>query len=111
MNLSGRSFYYWMNMEKVPVENTLTIVDDVALPMDKIRLRPAVVQRHNGLKDIESALGSPNYPKLRFGVGNNFPKGMQADYVLGKWFKEEESLVLLKIEKWWRQLKALSALV
>lgn len=100
MNLSGRAFYYWMNMEKVQVENTLTIVDDVALPLDKIRLRQGgSAGGHNGLKDIEAALGSPDYPKLRFGVGNNYPKGMQADFVLGKWLKEEEPIVLSKVEK------------
>ena len=100
MNLSGRSFYYWMNVEKVPVENTLTIVDDVALPLDKIRLRPGGSSGgHNGLKDIEQVLGTDNYPKLRFGIGNNYPKGMQADFVLGKWLKEEAPTVLLKIEK------------
>ena len=100
MNLSGRSFYYWMNMEKVSVENTLTIVDDVALPLDKIRLRPSGSSGgHNGLKDIEQVLGTDNYPKLRFGIGNDYPKGMQADFVLGKWLKEEEPAVLLKVEK------------
>lgn len=100
MNLSGRSFFYWMNIEKVAVENTLTIVDDVALPLDKIRLRPGGSSGgHNGLKDIELALGTDNYPKLRFGVGNNYPKGMQADFVLGKWLKEEEPAVLMKVEK------------
>ena len=100
MNLSGRPFLYWMNIEKVPIENTLTIVDDVALPLDKIRLRPAGSSGgHNGLKDIEAVLGTDSYPKLRFGVGNNYPKGMQADFVLGKWLKIEEPTVLLKIEK------------
>src|SRR5437868_8001191 len=98
MNLSGRAFYYWLNMEKIPVENTLTIVDDVALPLEKIRIRAGgSAGGHNGLRDIETALGSPDYPKLRFGIGNNYPKGMQADFVLAKWFKEEEPLVLKKI--------------
>lgn len=100
MNLSGRPFLYWMNMEKVPLENTLTIVDDVALPLDKIRLRPSGSSGgHNGLRDIEAVLGTSEYPKLRFGVGNNFPKGMQANFVLGKWLKAEEPTVQLKIEK------------
>ncbi|HMK03074.1 MAG TPA: aminoacyl-tRNA hydrolase [Ferruginibacter sp.] len=100
MNLSGRPFLYWMNIEKVPLENTLTIVDEVALPLDKIRLRPSgSAGGHNGLKDIEQVLGTDKYPKLRFGTGNNYPKGMQADFVLGKWRKDEEPLVRLKIEK------------
>ncbi len=98
MNLSGRPFLYWMNMEKVSLEHTLTIVDDVALPMDKIRLRPGGSSGgHNGLKDIEAVLGTTEYPKLRFGTGNNYPKGMQADFVLDKWLKQEEPTVLLKI--------------
>ncbi len=100
MNLSGKAFKYWMDKEKMPLENTLTIVDEVALPLDKIRLRPSgSAGGHNGLKDIQNTLGTDNYPKLRFGVGNNYPKGMQADFVLGKWLKAEEPTVLLKIDK------------
>jgi peptidyl-tRNA hydrolase, PTH1 family len=100
MNLSGKAFKYWMDKEKVLLENTLTVVDEVALPLDKIRLRPSgSAGGHNGLKDIQNTLGTDNYPKLRFGVGNNYPKGMQANFVLGKWLKAEEPTVLLKIEK------------
>lgn len=99
MNLSGKAFKYWMDKEKVAVENTLTILDDVALPIEKVRLRPAgSAGGHNGLKSIQEALGTDAYPKLRFGVGNNYPKGMQADFVLGKWLKAEEPIVLRKIE-------------
>lgn len=100
MNLSGKPFFYWMNLEKVLIENTLTIVDDVSLPLDKIRLRPGgSAGGHNGLKDIQNVLGTTEYPKLRFGIGNSYPKGMQADFVLGKWLKAEEPVVLQKIEK------------
>ncbi|MFN8244471.1 MAG: aminoacyl-tRNA hydrolase [Ferruginibacter sp.] len=100
MNQSGRPFLYWMNTGKVPLENTLTIVDDIALPLDKIRIRPGgSAGGHNGLRDIEAVLGTADYPKLRFGIGNNFPKGMQADFVLSKWLKSEEPQVLLKVEK------------
>ena len=100
MNLSGKAFKYWQDKSKVPLENTLTIVDDISLPLDKIRLRPSgSAAGHNGLKDIQQTLGTDNYPKLRFGIGNNYPKGMQADFVLGKWQKAEEPVVLLKIEK------------
>ena len=100
MNLSGRAFKYWQDKEKVPVENTLTVVDDLALSLDKIRLRPGGSDGgHNGLKDIQNILGSDKYPKLRFGIGNNYPKGRQADFVLGKWQKEEIALVQLKIAK------------
>lgn len=100
MNLSGRSFKYWLDKEKVDIENTLTIVDDLALPLDKLRLRKSGSDAgHNGLRDIQLLLGTDAYPKLRFGIGNNFPKGMQVDYVLGKWLKEELPVVKLKIEK------------
>jgi len=100
MNLSGRAFKYWMDKEKVPLENTLTIVDDLALPLDKIRLRAGGSPAgHNGLKDIQLTLGTDQYPKLRFGIGNEYPKGMQADFVLSKWLKIELPTVQLKIDK------------
>ena len=100
MNLSGRAFKYWMEKEKIPVENTLTIVDDLALPLDKLRLRAAGSSAgHNGLKDIEAILGTNAYPKLRFGIGDSFPKGMQADFVLGQWTKSELPVVNYKITK------------
>lgn len=99
MNLSGKAFKYWMDKEKVPLENTLTIVDEVALPLDRLRLRGSGSPGgHNGLKDIQAVLGTENYAKLRFGIGNNYPKGMQADFVLGKWKPEELPLVKKKIE-------------
>lgn len=100
MNASGKAFRYWMDKEKVSLENTLTVLDEVALPLDKLRLRPGgSAGGHNGLKDIQHVLGTDLYPKLRFGIGNNYPKGMQADFVLGKWLKNEEPVVILKIEK------------
>ena len=99
MNLSGKAFRYWMEKEKVALENTLTIVDDIAIPLNKLRLRPAGSSGgHNGLSDIELTLGTDKYPKLRFGIGSNFPKGMQVEYVLGKWFPEELPTVKNKIE-------------
>jgi PTH1 family peptidyl-tRNA hydrolase len=98
MNLSGRAFKYWLDKEQVPLEQTLTIVDDLSLPLDKIRLRGAGTHAgHNGLRDIENILGTDAYPKLRFGIGNSFPKGMQAEFVLGKWKSEELPLVKSKI--------------
>ncbi len=100
MNLSGRAFKYWLDKTKIPLENTLTIVDDLALPLDKVRLRSAGTDAgHNGLKDIQQILGTDKYPKLRFGIGNDYKKGMQADFVLSKWLKVEESAVLYKIAK------------
>lgn len=100
MNLSGRAFKYWMDKEKIPLENTLTIVDELALPLDKLRLRPSGSDAgHNGLKDIQNTLGTDKYPKLRFGIGNNYPKGLQAEFVLGKWLNSEFFTVQLKIQK------------
>ncbi len=100
MNLSGKAFKYWMDKEKIPVENTLTIVDDLALPIDKLRLRPGGTSAgHNGLKDIQHILSTDKYPKLRFGIGNDYPKGMQADFVLTKWLANEIPTIKLKIQK------------
>jgi len=100
MNLSGRAFKYWQEKEKVPTENTLTILDDLSLPIDKLRLRKSGTHAgHNGLRDIQNILGSDEYPKLRFGIGNIFPKGMQVEFVLGKWKNDEIPTVKYKIEK------------
>ncbi|MFY8004976.1 MAG: aminoacyl-tRNA hydrolase [Chitinophagaceae bacterium] len=100
MNLSGKAFKYWLDKEKVALENTLTIVDDLALPIEKLRLRGSGSDAgHNGLKDIQLTLGTDRYPKLRFGIGNNYPKGMQAEFVLGKWKPNELPIVNKKIEK------------
>lgn len=99
MNLSGRAFRYWIDKEKIELNNTLTIVDDLALPLNKLRLRAAGSSAgHNGLKDIENIMGTNAYPKLRFGIGNDFPKGMQADFVLGKWRKDEIEMVKIKVQ-------------
>lgn len=100
MNLSGKAFKYWMDKEKIEVENTLTIVDDLALPITKIRLRASGSDAgHNGLKDIQLTLGTDAYPKLRFGIGSDFKKGQQIDFVLGKWNTTEKKIVESKIEK------------
>lgn len=98
MNLSGKAVKYWMDKEKLGAENIFVIVDDVALPLDKLRIRPGGSDAgHNGLKSLQESLLTIEYPRLRFGIGNDYPKGMQADFVLGKWKKEEEALVKLKI--------------
>ena len=100
MNLSGKAFKYWMDKEKVAIENTLTVVDDLALPTSKIRLRAAGSDAgHNGLKDIQLTLGTDAYPKLRFGIGSDFKKGQQVEFVLGKWEANERKVIDLKIEK------------
>ena len=98
MNLSGKAFKYWMDKEKIPLENTLTIVDDLALPLSKIRMRGSGSDAgHNGLKDIQLTLGTDQYPKLRFGIGNEFPKGGQVEFVLGRWLPSEIPVVEKKI--------------
>lgn len=100
MNLSGKAVRYWLDKEKIALDQTLTVVDELALPLSKLRLRTGGSHAgHNGLFDIQTILGTDKYPKLRFGIGNNFPKGMQVEYVLGKWFPEEQAIVKEKIEK------------
>ena len=87
MNLSGKAVSYWMQAEKIPLEN---VVDDIALPFGAIRIRAKGSDGgHNGLKNIAELLGTNAYARLRFGIGGDFPKGMQIDYVLGEWTKEE----------------------
>lgn len=99
MNLSGKAFLYWMHKENIPLEQTLTIVDDLALPLSKLRLRGSGSDAgHNGLKDIQLTLGTDQYPKLRFGIGNQFPRGGQVDFVLGRWLAEEQPVVDAKIK-------------
>lgn len=100
MNLSGKAVKYWLDKEKLGPDKLLVITDDLALPLEKLRLRPGGSDGgHNGLRSITETIGSAEYPRLRFGIGNNYPKGMQADYVLSRWRPEEEALVKLKIEK------------
>ncbi|PSL47289.1 PTH1 family peptidyl-tRNA hydrolase [Chitinophaga niastensis] len=100
MNLSGRALKYWLDKEKIPLENLLVIVDDLALPLDVIRLRPGGSDAgHNGLKSIQESLATNQYPRLRFGVGNNYPKGRQVEFVLSKWKNTEVAVVQEKIDK------------
>jgi PTH1 family peptidyl-tRNA hydrolase len=98
MNLSGKAVNYWMQQLKIPLENTLIVTDDLALPLQKIRMRgKGSSAGHNGLKSIEENLGI-NYPRLRVGIGNDFPKGQQVDFVLTR-FSEEELEVIPGIIK------------
>ncbi len=100
MNLSGRAVKYWMDKEKIEIENILVLLDDLALPLNKLRLRPSGSDAgHNGLKSIQEQLMSDKYPRLRFGIGNDYPKGMQVDFVLGKWSASELPMVKMKLEK------------
>lgn len=100
MNLSGRSVKYWLDKEKISLENLLVIIDDLALPLNKIRLRGSGSDAgHNGLKSLQEQLLTEKYARLRFGIGNSFAKGFQVDFVLGKWSAQEMPLVKKKIEK------------
>ncbi|HWB62262.1 MAG TPA: aminoacyl-tRNA hydrolase [Chitinophagales bacterium] len=90
MNLSGKAVRYWMTELKIQPQNLLVVLDDIAIPFGTLRIRPKGSDGgHNGLKDIDATLGNNNYPRLRFGVGNDFAKGRQVDYVLGNWGVEE----------------------
>ena len=99
MNLSGKAVKYWMDKEKIAIEHVLVIVDELAIPLSKIRLRPGGSDAgHNGLKSIQEILQTTAYPRLRFGIGNGYPKGKQVDFVLGKWSEAEMPIVKKKIE-------------
>ena len=90
MNLSGKAVRYWMDAGKIPPENLLVVSDDIALPFGTLRLRPkGSAGGHNGLKNISELLGTEEYARMRFGVGGDFPKGHQLEYVLGEWTDEE----------------------
>ncbi|MDR3184404.1 MAG: aminoacyl-tRNA hydrolase [Prevotellaceae bacterium] len=92
MNLSGKAVNYWMQAERLPIENVLVIVDDLALPFGKLRLRPDGSDGgHNGLKHINETFGHQNYARLRMGIGNAFLKGRQIDYVLGAFDEDERN--------------------
>ncbi len=100
MNLSGKAVKYWMDKEKIAIENILVILDDLALPIEALRLRQGgSAAGHNGLKNIELILQTDQYPRLRFGIGNNYPKGRQADFVLSKWTSDELPIVKDKVIK------------
>lgn len=94
MNLSGNAVRYWMQKENIGIENLLIVVDDLALPVGALRLKGKGSDAgHNGLKHIAATLGTQNYARLRFGIGNDFPKGAQVDYVLGH-FSDEDWKIL-----------------
>lgn len=99
MNLSGKAVSYWLQKEKIPVENLFVIVDDLALPFGTLRIRTKGSDGgHNGLKSINALLGTQDYARLRFGIGGDFPKGFQADYVLGEWTPEEKKELPARLE-------------
>ncbi len=99
MNLSGKAILYWMNKEKILPENILIIADDLALPLGSLRLRKKGSDGgHNGLISVIESLGTAEFPRLRVGIGSEFPKGYQVDYVLSPWTKGEEKILTPRIE-------------
>jgi peptidyl-tRNA hydrolase, PTH1 family len=100
MNLSGKAVNYWLQKEKIPITNLLIVCDDINLELGMIRLKGKGSDGgHNGLKDIQNTLQTINYPRLRFGVGANFSKGKQVDYVLGDWQQNETPVLTENIDK------------
>jgi PTH1 family peptidyl-tRNA hydrolase len=100
MNLSGKAVRYWLQKEKIALENSLVVCDDINLVFGKLRLRAKGSDGgHNGLRNIQDLLGTVDYPRLRIGVGNNFSRGRQVDYVLGKWSEDEKAELALLLEK------------
>ena len=100
MNLSGNAVRYWLQKENIPVENMLVVVDDLALPFGTLRLKPKGSDAgHNGLKHICEILGTQCYARLRFGIGNDFPRGGQIEFVLGSFPPEEEKQLPEKLER------------
>lgn len=94
MNLSGQAVRYWAQKENIPLENILIIVDDLSLPVGKIRMRGSgSAGGHNGLKNIEECLGTANYARIKFGIGNEFPRGGQIDFVLGQFSDEDKTII------------------
>ncbi|MGD9557218.1 MAG: aminoacyl-tRNA hydrolase [Mangrovibacterium sp.] len=99
MNLSGKAVSYWLKQEKIPVENLLVINDDLALPAGTLRLKPKGGDAgHNGLKNIQEILGTKEYARLRFGIGDDFRPGQQVNYVLNEWTKEEYAMLPERID-------------
>lgn len=100
MNLSGKALMYWMEKENIPVENILVITDDINLDFGTIRVKTKGSNGgHNGLKDIQNVLNSSNYNRFRFGVGADFGKGRQVDYVLGKWNDDERTALIERLDR------------
>ena len=99
MNLSGKAVKYWMEKENIPVERVLVVVDDIALPLGTLRMKAKGGDAgHNGLTDIILKFGTDTFPRLRIGIGDDFPRGYQSDYVLGEWSKKEVELMIPRIE-------------
>ena len=99
MNLSGKAVHYWMQQEKIPIDRVLVATDDLALPFGKIRIKGKGSDGgHNGLKHIQQTFGTNQYARLRFGIGDNFSKGRQVDFVLGQWSAEEQQTLNERVQ-------------
>ncbi len=100
MNLSGKAVKYWLTKEKIPLDKLLVVLDDIALPLGTLRMKKQGGDAgHNGLTDIIEKLGTNVFSRLRVGIGNDFPKGFQVDYVLGQWSRSETDLLIPRVEK------------
>lgn len=100
MNLSGKAVKYWLEKEKIPKERLLVVVDDIALPMGMLRMKAKGGDAgHNGLTDVIVKLNTDVFPRLRIGIGDDFARGYQSEYVLGQWSKKEIELMIPRIEK------------
>ena len=111
MNLSGKAVNYWLQKHKVDIKNLLVVTDDISLDFGTLRLREKGSDGgHNGMKDIEAVLGNNQYARLRFGVGNDFAKGRQADYVLDNWSSEENNNLDERVEQCIKIIQAFSTI-
>ena len=111
MNLSGKTVNYWLQKENIPVENMLIIVDDLALPFGTIRIKKKGSDAgHNGLIDIIKTLGHQNFNRMRFGIGNEFSRGGQVDFVLSKWSEEENKLLPERMDKMCEAIKSFATI-
>lgn len=100
MNLSGKAVQYWLQKEKIPLENVLVITDDLNIPFGTIRIKAKGSDGgHNGLKNINQVLGRQDYARFRFGISDEFKKGQQVNYVLGEWSDEEKTVLKERLEK------------
>ncbi|MBE0650905.1 MAG: aminoacyl-tRNA hydrolase [Bacteroidales bacterium] len=100
MNLSGKAVKYWLDKEKIPLENMLVVVDDIALPLGTLRMRKkGGAAGHNGISDIIMKLVTESFPRLRVGIGDDFAKGYQVDFVLGQWSQKETNVMIPRVEK------------
>lgn len=111
MNLSGKAVNYWMQEEKVPLKNLLVVTDDLALPFGTIRMKKKGSDGgHNGLTDIIAVLNTSEFSRIRFGIGNEFARGQQVNYVLGKWSAEEDKVLAERIEHCVKMIKSFIAI-